>query len=110
MMKYAINVEKKQITAYVEGCENDAVNRANRLIRIFLKNGGVSSVISYSNKKMKMAKKYSGTVTLRGDDVWNVEEGKKLAREKCLNNYHRAMELRMGMFAKDIKNFFNAIK
>ena len=103
MMKYAINTEKKQIVAYLEGTRNDAINIINRMML----RTGINC--TYSAKKMQMANRYSGTVTLRGDDVWDVEVGKQKAKAKCLANYHRGLEKRINKFYFDINLLFDAI-
>lgn len=103
MMKYAINPEKKQVVAYLEGTRNDAINIINRMML----RTGINC--TYSSRVMQMANRYSGTVTLRGDDIWDVEVGKKKAKEKCLANYHRGLEKRINKFYFDINLLSDAI-
>lgn len=95
MMKYAINPSKKQIKAYLEGTEYDALNTINKVMR------SMTNKFGYYSDKAIMAKQYSGTVTLRDGDEWDEEKGKELAKAKCLKNYRRAFNKRMQMFADD---------
>lgn len=96
MMKYVINEEKKTVMAFLEGTRYDAV----RMIAKELARTGIP--VDYYSDKLIMSNKYSGTVTLRHDDVWDVEVGKKHAKEKCLANYHRGLEKRINKFYYDM--------
>lgn len=95
MMKYAINPSKKQIKAYLEGTEYDALNAINKLMR------STTNDFGYYSDKAIMAKQYSGTVTLRDGDEWDEAKGKELAKAKCLKNYRKAFDKRMKMFADE---------
>lgn len=96
MMKYVVNKDKQTVMAFLEGTQMDAVKMiAKKLMRT-----GVP--VDYYSNKLLMANKYSGTVTLRHGDTWNEEEGKRLAKEKCLANYHRGLEKRINKFYYDM--------
>ena len=99
MMKYAINPSKKQIKAYLEGTEYDALNAINKVMRSMTNKWG------YYSDKVIMAKQYSGTVTLRDGDEWDEEKGKELAKAKCLKNYRKAFNKRMKTFYNDFGEF-----
>lgn len=92
MMKYVINREKNQIMAYLTGTRFDAIHKVVKEMQ------KVNDNIDYYSTNLLMANKYSGTVTLREGDTWNEEEGKRLAKEKCLANYRRGLEKRLNRF------------
>lgn len=103
MMKYAINENKKQIKAFLTGTEYDAIHIIDKAM-------GSNNNFCYCSPYMFMNKQYSGTVTLRGNDVWDVEKGKALAKEKCLANYHKALEKRLNRFYDEVSTLANTIK
>lgn len=103
MIKYVINEKSRQIMAFLEDTKYDAVKIVGReLCRT-----GIP--IDYFSNKLLMANKYSGTVTCHGDDTFDVEVGKKLAKEKCLANYHRGLEKRLNKFYFDMAVAMDAL-
>lgn len=105
MIKYAINHEKKQIKAFLEDTAYDAINVIDKAMNC---NGGIN--FCYCSKHMLMHNQYSGTVTLRGGDVWDEEKGKALAKQKCLDNYHKALDKRLNRFYNDLATMAQSIK
>lgn len=96
MIKYVVNEKKQTVMAFLEDTCYDAVKIVNKqLVRT-----GIP--VDYFSEKLLMPNKYSGTVTLRDGDTWNVEEGKLQAKAKCLANYRRGLEKRLNKFYYDM--------
>lgn len=96
-VKYVVVEKKKMVIAMLENTTYDAINRINKE----LYHTGVD--VDYYSPKVMMAPKYSGTAKCHGDDSFSVEEGKRIAREKCIRNYNRAMDRRMEHFYNEMQ-------
>ena len=110
MIEYYVNEEKQTVTAVMRGCAEDAMNVIKKRCKPigmephFYKwvHGGFYPI--ENAKQYAMADTYKAVVKPHGSDVFSVEEGKRQAKDKLLNNYHAALDKRVNRF---FDNFYN---
>lgn len=78
-IKYYVNEEKGTVVSKMEGCERDAIN-------ILIKDGAnLPGIVTEAT----MNNSYYGKAKLSPEDEWNLEEGKRVARNKMLLKYYK---------------------
>lgn len=90
-IKYFINEEKRQVIGVLENTRWDAINKIHKMIR------GTDFCVVPSEKYM-MPSEYRTVVQCDERDEFNVEEGKKKAKERILKRYYPALDKRVNKF------------
>lgn len=117
MIRYKVIEDQKMVIAILDNsnregsrdertCRNDAVSKVRKLI---------SWELSDEDKKiLQMAPRYVGKAVCHNDDVFDVEEGKRIAKKKVLDKYHNALHRRVSKFysrkiseAKNLVHYLN---
>lgn len=117
MIRYKVIEDQKMVIAILDNsnrvgskdertCRNDAVSKVRKLIPWEL---------SDEDKKiLQMAPRYVGKAVCHNDDVFDVEEGKRIAKKKVLDKYHNALHRRVSKFysrkiseAKNLVHYLN---
>lgn len=83
MIKYFVNEEKKYVIAKLENTREDAYKFLFEHFPLIVYN----DVCGYPEFYMRNS--YSVTVKCDSEDTFNVEEGKRIAKERLLNKYYR---------------------
>jgi hypothetical protein len=89
MISYNIDEKNKVIIAKLTGCEHD-VNR--EFVKRFMKNDSLSTVEVYTTGEANLRFEYVGKCRFEKDEPFDVELGKKIAKERCLKKYHTAKD------------------
>lgn len=97
----------KVIRATLNGTDYDAVRSINKIL-----NSVPTSVIDFYVKSSlddgccEMANSYVGKAKVNTDegDTFDYEVGSKLARERCLDKYHKAFDSRITWALKDARS------
>lgn len=79
MIKYTILEDQKKVIAKLEGCEFDVYDIISKKANVLLP---LDIVVLKST--------YKGVSKCHPSDTFNVEEGKKVAREKLLSKYYKS--------------------
>ena len=82
-IKYAVNEDAKQVIAYTKGTAYDAIRYVERKLPMGVEFYGMFM-------KGLMPDEFRNVVTCQPDDVFDVEEGKKIARKRLLDKYWRS--------------------
>lgn len=77
----------------------DAINKMDKIM-----NGSDWYICG---SKYIMPQQFRAVVKVHGDDVFDAEEGKRLAKKKVLDKYYKAFDKRMEMFRADLNEFVN---
>ena len=110
-IRYIVNEKDRIVVAVIDGCKNDAVNAANAWTNGYDWNAAqrVNTTV-YFNKKYYIPDKFTGIARCCEDDEWNEDIGKKIARDRVLDKYHRSLNKAIRKINKDIQaeaNRFN---
>ena len=81
MIKYNIDKEKGIVEAFLENCENDALNHVNRRLRA----KGFGPV---AGEKLKMKDTFHAKAKCHPEDVFDEAVGMELAKSRVLDKYH----------------------
>lgn len=101
MIRYKVVEEKKMVIAILDNsnrngskdersCKNDAVSKVRKLIPWEL--------TEEDKRVLQMAPRYIGKAVCHNDDVFDVEEGKRIAKKKVLDKYHAALRRQANKF------------
>lgn len=90
-IKYFVNEEKRQVIGLMENTRWDAVNKIDKMIR------DTDFCFSPSEKYM-MPSEFRTVVTCDPRDEFNVEIGKKIAKQRLLKNYYASLDKRVNKF------------
>ena len=105
MIEYFIDKKNQTVTAVLDDCEYDAINRIEKMFHEIPFSVACDS-IGYSNSdRYLMAYRYSATVKVYAPDVFNEETGKKEARNKLIKNYRKGFNKRVERFIMDFQEF-----
>lgn len=94
MIKYITIPEQKKTVAILTGMKYDAIYRIYKFC-----NG---TDISFDWTKYLMPEKFRSVVVCSPDDTYDVNEGKKQAKEKLLNKYYSALHEKINDFTQNI--------
>ena len=84
-IRYIINEEKRTVVAIMEHCARDA----DDIFTHDFTAEGIDVLCYASNFKNYLKNTYRAKAKCSMDDEWDVEVGKKVAREKMLAKYYR---------------------
>jgi hypothetical protein len=87
MIKYYVDEPKRTVAAVLEDCELDAVDVISRKIGYI--NEYLSSDLSVD--KYTLPKRFVGIAKCDPRDTFNETEGKKIAKKRCLDKYHKRL-------------------
>lgn len=98
-IKYIVDEKNKTVRAEFNNCQFDAINKIKKsLLRC-----QTEVYLDWEfNSKFKMARTYSATVKCHDSDVFAIETGKRLAKEKLKNNYMKAVNKRLYKFINEL--------
>ena len=91
MIKYFINEEERKVVAVLENTKWDAYHKICKMIR------DTDFCVAPYDKYM-MHSSYRAVVTCDERDEFDVETGKKIAKERVLEHYYAALDKRVDMF------------
>ena len=94
MIKYYSIPSQGKTVAILRNTEMDAINKMDKLM-----NGFDWCLCS---RKYLMPQQFRAVVKVHGDDVFDVEAGKNLAKQKLMEKYYKAFDARMAMFRADL--------
>lgn len=81
---YYIDEEKRTVVAVMKDCEYDAIDILEKMgIRRIKRDG-------YNMNKFMINPIYRGKAKCAPDDIWDEEEGMRIARNRMLENYYLA--------------------
>jgi hypothetical protein len=101
-VQYAVVPEEKKTYAILYGTKYDALNQIKKLMK--------NSTLGIENsKKYMMPSIFKVSTVCDPEDEYNVEEGKKIAKEKLMKHYHESIDRRIDMFKKDLKKLYNGL-
>lgn len=90
-IKYFVNEEKRQVIGLLENTTWDAYNKICRMTR------DTDFCVAASEKYM-MPSEYRVVVQCDPSDEFDIEEGKRLAKQRILDRYYPALHKRVGKF------------
>ena len=101
-VQYAVIPEEKKTYAMLYGTKFDAINQIKKLMK--------NSTLGIENKKKyMMPPTFKVSTVCDPEDKYNVEEGKKIAKEKLMKHYHESIDKRIDMFKKDLKKLYSSL-
>lgn len=89
-VKYYKVPEQKKTVAVLSGCQFDAINKIAKLT-------GESDYCVYSDKYV-MPDTFRVETRCHGDDVFDEETGRKIAKAKLMKKYYKCFDRKMKMF------------
>lgn len=95
MIKYFVNEEERVVVAVLENTRWDAYNKICKMMR------DTDFCVAPKNKYM-MHSAYRAVVTCNEKDEFDVEVGKKLAKERVLEHYYAALDKRLDEFRASV--------
>lgn len=99
-MKY-YNLPNGRTKAVISNTRYDALNYVRKLLKRLNPN------VAYYADYLLMDDSYTGTVTLQYPDTHNEYTGREYAKQKALDNYHRAFDKRVNRFMVEMSALFN---
>ena len=88
-IKYYVDEKNRKTVAVLEGCKYDAMNRIQKLTN------NDASTDYFAVRDLTMPNSFKAVVTCNEMDEYDVEEGKRQAKKKLMQNYHRSMDKRI---------------
>ena len=95
MVRYFVNEEERKVVAVLENTRWDAYNKICKMIR------DTDFCLVPKNKYM-MHNTYRAIVTCNEQDEFDVEVGKKIAKERVLEHYYAALDKRLDEFKASV--------
>lgn len=95
MIKYFVNEEERVVAAVLENTRWDAYNKICKMVRD-------TDFCVVPKDKYMMHASYRGVITCNPMDEFNVEVGKKLAKERALEHYYSALDKRLDEFRHSV--------
>ena len=89
-IKYFVNEEKRQVIGVLENTRYDAMRKIDKML-------DDTDFCCYGEKYM-MPSEFRTVVTCDHRDEFDVEIGKKIAKERLLKNYYASMDKRINKF------------
>ena len=106
-IEYIINEENRTVKAIIRGTENDAKHIFKKMQKRFDPTYKMTTLFTKNaNKKWLMSTSYRGTAKCSENDIWDVEAGKSLARQRCINKYRVALHKRLNYMAESYFNMY----
>lgn len=101
-IKYIVLPEKRTVTAILSNTRFDAYNKALKYCRQMKENQSMVGIYPEPDKLM-MQNEFKVTVVCDENDIFDVAEGKKKAKERLLRNYYKSFDKKINMFRKDLE-------
>ena len=98
MIKYYINEDKRQVIGVLENTKYDALNKIDKILD--------GTPFSYWNNKCKMPESFKAVVTCDPSDEFDVDTGKKLAKERIMDRYYNSFDKRIDIFVTDVNDLW----
>lgn len=90
-IKYFVNEEKRQVIGLLENTTWDAYHKICKMVRD-------TDFCVAPNEKYMMPSEYKVVVQCDPADEFDVEEGKRIAKQRILDRYYPALHKRVGKF------------
>ena len=95
MVKYFVNEEERVVVAVLENTRWDAYNKICKMTRD-------TDFCVVPKDKYMMHSSYRAVVTCDERDEFDVEIGKKIAKERVLDHYYAALDRRLDEFRNSV--------
>ena len=105
-IEYIINEEKRTVVAIMRDCKNDACRLFARDVE---KIYGTEFWYPLHSLDYKINDTYRGKAHCSEDDAWDVEEGKRIARNRMLFKYYRARYKALEKIYEDWGKVFSSL-
>lgn len=93
-IKYFVDKKNKKTVAVLEGCRWDSINRINKMLR-----RGVNDELYVGwDSPYLMPNTFRAVVVCSEQDEYDVEEGKRQAKNKLMRNYNKSMDKRIAQY------------
>lgn len=106
-IKYYPIPEKRQVVAVLSNTQYDAYNKIDKMMKetgfCFAPHG------SREYNKYMMPDTFKVTLTCDERDVYDVEEGKKIAKKKLMRNYRKSLNKRIATFKKSFDRLVDTV-
>lgn len=100
MIKYVSLPNKRTTIAILEDCEFDAANKIDKMCDNSFGNGVYAGI---EISKYIMPNRFKVSVVCSDEDVWDEEEGKRIAKAKLLRNYYASLDKRINRFKREFE-------
>ena len=102
MIKYVVMPETKKTMAILENTKYDAQYRIDKMLK------GTGFCFIGSDKYL-MPNKFVATTVCNDADVYDIEEGKKIAKQKLLDHYHASINKRIKIFKNELFALYDTL-
>ena len=103
-IKYFVDEKNKKTVAVLEGCQWDAVNHIQKMLR----RGNMGDyLVSYA--EYLMPDTLRAVVTCSELDQYDVEEGKRQAKKKLMQHYSQSVEKRVAQYRQYLLRMFEIL-
>lgn len=99
-IKYYCMPEKKKIIGVLDGCENDIINKIDKLC--------VDTGFDFwADERFVMPHSFKAeaNVDVSAGDVYDEEVGKEIVRQKIMKRYYASHDKRLNLFKKVLGDF-----
>ena len=103
MIKYFVNEKKRSVIGVLENTSHDCINYV-------CKNAGVDCIPACLLTPGLMPDSFRTEVKCHPDDEFDVEVGKKIAKERILENYWRSRRKAMIRLAKKLEDYADTLE
>ena len=93
-IKYFVDKENKKTVAVLGGCRWDSINRINKMLR----RGVDDELYVGHDSSYLMPNTFRAVVMCSEQDEYDVEEGKRQAKNKLMRNYNKSMDKRIAQY------------
>lgn len=97
-IKYYCMPEKKKIIGVLNGCENDVINKIDKLCTD-------TGFDFWADERFVMPHSFKAEAVARDGDEYDEEVGKNIVREKIMKRYYASHDKRMNLFKKTLADF-----
>lgn len=98
MIKYYCMPEQKKIIGVLSGCENDVINKIDKLC--------VDTGFDFwADDRFVMPHSFKASAIARDGDEYDEEVGKKIVREKIMKRYYASYDKRVDLFKQTLSDF-----
>lgn len=98
MIKYFVNEEKRQVIGLLDGTKWDAINKINKMMLD-------TNFCFCMGEKYMMPSEFRTVVTCDPADEFDVEVGKRIAKQRILDRYYAALDKRIDKFREAVLVF-----
>ena len=100
-IKYIVNEEEKRVVAVLNNTKYDAYNKAMKMCKRLTDKCPNIYLVPNPNKMM-MPNSFHGITVCHDDDVFDLDEGKRIAKRICLEKYYASFDKKMDKFTDDM--------